>query len=139
MAKTATEKEATVEALTDSVAKQGVTISPEIIALIAAAVASAVKEAGRDEDAEKKKAREEEDRDRVRKEELQRLENTKARQAACTHMDPYDHYAFCGQKNCLGQYVFLCLQCFKPFVPGDPEYNHFARYLKWDKMGSARQ
>jgi hypothetical protein len=133
------EKEETLESATKIVASQGVQITPDLIALLSAAVASAVKEANRDEDAEVKRAQEERDRDMVRAEEQQRLANVKARQANCPHMDPYDHYAFCGQKNCKGEIIFLCMQCFKPFRPGDPEYNFYARYLKWDKIGSARQ
>jgi hypothetical protein len=140
MAKPAEQKDATVEALTAKVAEsQQLTVTPDLVALIAAAVAAAVKEAGRDEDKEAAKARAEADREVVRREEEQRLANIIARQAACPHLDAYENYAFCGQRNCMGQYVFLCSQCFKPFTPGDPEYNNYVRFIKWERMGQARQ
>lgn len=136
---TKAEKDATVESLAQNVAvSQGMTITPELIALLSAAVASAVRESNRDPDKEASKEREERDRNMVREEERIRMLNTKARQDNCPHMDAYDHYSFGGQRNCKGEMIYVCLQCFKAFTPDDPTYNHFLRYIKWDRMGSAR-
>lgn len=139
MAKTA-EANATVDSIAGDLNKnQGLTITPDLIALIAAAVSAAVKEAGRDEDKEADKARKEEDRQRVIAEEENRLANVRARQDACPHLDAYENYAFCGQKNCRGEVVFICSQCVRPFAPSDPEYSNFVRFVKWDRLGNARQ
>ena len=138
MSKTA-EANATEAVVQDITSKTQMTLSPDIIAMIAAAVAAAVKEAKRDPKAEEAEAREEANRERVRQEEEQRIANMKARQAHCPHLDAYENYAFVGQRNCLGQYVFICSQCFRPFHPSDPDYSEFAKYVKLDKMGAARQ
>jgi hypothetical protein len=138
MAKTA-ESNATVDQVAGQVAQAGMTITPEVLAMIAAAVAAAVKESKRDEKAEAEEARKEAERQMVRDEELQRIANLKARQDSCPHLDAYENFAFCGQKNCLGQLVFICSQCIKPFKPGDPDYNNFVRFVKWDRVGNARQ
>lgn len=139
MAKAA-EANAAVDTIAGDLSRnQGLSITPDLIALIAAAVASAVKEAGRDEDKEADKARKAADRDRVIDEENQRIANMHARQNACPHLDAYENYAFCGQKTCAGQLVFICSQCVKPFMPGDPEYNNYVRFVKWERIGNARQ
>lgn len=139
MSKTAEQKDATVSTIASELqANQGVVITPDLIQLISMAVAAAVKEANRDEDKEKQKANDEAARQIVRREEEMRLANIKARQDSCPHLDSYEKYAFCGQKNCAGQLVFLCSQCIKPFAPGDPEYNHYLKYVKWDRLGNAR-
>lgn len=134
----AAEKEQTADQVVQQVANAGFTITPDIVALISAAVAAAVKEANRDEDKEAEKARQEADRQIVRKEEMQRLANMKERQAQCPHLDAYENYAFCGQKNCMGQLVFICSQCFRPFHPTDPDYAHYVRFVKWERLGNAR-
>jgi hypothetical protein len=126
------------EAVAGKVAAAGFELTPAMLAMIGAAVASAVKESKRDAKVEAQEARTEAEREQVRKEELQRIANMEARQNACPHLDTYENYAFCGQKNCLGQIVFICSQCCKPFRPGEPDYNNFVRFVKWDKLGNAR-
>lgn len=106
--------------------------------LISAAVTAAVAEAKKPYVDEEEKARKERERDIVRREEQQRIANKKAAQDNCPHVDPYENYAFVGQRNCMGQVVFICSQCCKPFAPGDPEYNQYVRYLKHDRLGAAR-
>lgn len=137
MAKTA-ETDATVKATANELQSQGFTITPEVLALISAAVASAVKESKRDEKEEARLAKEEADRQMVRMEEEERLRQKKLRQDNCPHLDAYENFAFVGQRNCMGQVMFLCTQCCKPFLPGDPEYANYARYVKYEKLGAAR-
>lgn len=138
MAKQA-EANATVESVKQDVASAGLAITPEILAMISAAVAAAVKESKRDEKAEAEESRREEDRERVRLEEQARIANIRARQDNCPHLDAYENYAFCGQRSCAGEYIFICSQCVRPFRPSDPDYANYVRYVKWDKMGAARQ
>ena len=135
------DKEATAEEVVKEEVRQTLgasAITPDMLAMIGAAVAAAVKEAKRDEDYEKRKAEEESNREMVRREEEQRLLNIRARQDQCPHLDAYENHAFVGQKNCLGQYVFICSQCFRAFKPEDPDYANFVRFVKVEKMGNAR-
>lgn len=137
---TAEQKDATVEALAQDIGKaQGLQVTPDLVALIAAAVSAAVREANRNPEEEAEKERIAADRQRVRDEEEQRIANIKARQDMCPHLDAYENYAFVGQRNCAGQVVFVCTQCFRPFKPEDPDYTNYARFLKWDRIGNARQ
>jgi hypothetical protein len=138
MAKAAEANAAVDSIAQDLSAKQGLTITPDLIALIAAAVSAAVKEANRDEDKEAEKARKAIERQQVIDEENQRIANLKAKQDACPHLDAYENYAFVGQRNCKGELVFLCSQCVKPFQPGDSEYGHYIRFVKADRVGNAR-
>lgn len=138
MAKTA-DKDLAVDSTVKQVESAGITITPDILAMIGAAVAAAVKEAKKDDKADAIRAQQEAERDIVRQEEQARLANMRARQDSCPHIDAYENYAFCGQKNCAGQVVFICSQCIRPFRPGDPDYNDFVRYVKWDRLGNARQ
>ncbi len=133
------DKDLAIDSTVKQVEAAGLTITPEVLAMIGAAVAAAVKEAKRDDKAEAIKAQQEAEREIVRQEEQVRLANMHARQASCPHLDAYENYAFCGQKNCAGQVVFICSQCIRAFKPGDPDYNDFVRYVKWDRLGNARQ
>jgi (p)ppGpp synthase/HD superfamily hydrolase len=110
----------------------------QLQALITSAVAAAVAEAKKPYVDEADKARKDAEREQVRQEEENRIRNKQARQNACPHVDAYENFAFVGQRNCLGQIVFVCSQCCKPFPPGDPEYNNLIRFVKSERLGAAR-
>jgi hypothetical protein len=110
----------------------------DLQALISAAVSAAVAESRKPYIDPVIEAAKRQGREDVRAQENQRLANMAAAQDNCAHMDGNENYAFVGQRNCLGQAIFICSQCYRPFKPTDPDYASFARFVKGDKLGNAR-
>jgi hypothetical protein len=112
--------------------------SADLTAMISAAVSAAVHEAKKpyiDPVVEAAKAM---GRAQVHAEEEARMARVHAVQDNCPHEDQQGNHAFCGQRNCLGQNTFLCKMCFRPFIPGDKDYENYIRFVRFDQYGAAR-